>query len=251
MASVNENAQERFSTEGFQDKQVAALKAELRTETHFALLRQAKIRELRAEKAEYELEKRQLKHMLVAAIEKHAETARQLQTTQEVLPKLVESFERQHEALAKCADREQSLREEVTELRVLAESARFYHEEQTKTLRKQLAQAARTPLTDYISGVNDGLFPPLRSRMTPRFRRQCTEGPPGAGLHARGPGVLRDLHGPAAVGELRLRSHDVPRLRRIPPRVPYLPQSDPRASPHLPLAHSRRLAGHHTVDVNS
>ncbi|KAH7720883.1 hypothetical protein AAVH_11722 [Aphelenchoides avenae] len=141
--------------EQIMDKQVAALKAELRTETHFALLRQAKIRELRAEKAEYELEKRQLKHMLVAAIEKHAETARQLQTTQEVLPKLVESFERQHEALAKCADREQSLREEVTELRVLAESARFYHEEQTKTLRKQLAQAARTPLTDYISGVND------------------------------------------------------------------------------------------------
>jgi hypothetical protein len=135
---------------------VAALKAELQTEAHFATLRKARIRELHEDLGKSELEKRQLKIMLSATIEKHEASALELRATQGMMKKLMDVLDRQRLNVGKYESVERSLRKEITELRLLAECAHRCHDEQTAALRKQLEQADAALLADYAARIEDG-----------------------------------------------------------------------------------------------
>ncbi|KAH7729595.1 E3 ubiquitin-protein ligase MIB2-like protein [Aphelenchoides avenae] len=139
------------------DEEVAALKAKLLTEAHFRIVRQSKIRELHEEIANSELVVRQLNHMLSVATERHEDCALELHTTQGTMRKLEDALELQRQDLEKYAIVENSIRKEITELRLHADIAHRYHEEQTAALREQLKQAEQAQLAAYAASIDDEL----------------------------------------------------------------------------------------------
>lgn len=108
------------------------LAAELEKKSHFALVAQEKIRDLRAKIDEANVEVRQTQGLLTSALSKHEETANELQEAKLKLTSYMDAVERQRHELARFAEAERSLRAE------LREAEQMFFDEQLKAVAKGL-----------------------------------------------------------------------------------------------------------------